>query len=578
MRSTVKGALSVALALATTLSMGACQAKQQDSGDTTTNQAAVSDAQIVEYEGTLLTAYDQKVVISGEEGDMEFATSDETLYKTGSEGQMYLDDIVSVKYHVEGNVNHADEIDLVEHMDTAIEFAGTLVDKTDQSITLVDKNLSVTFMIDEDSYIVGDLSKGDSIELTYLGNLSEYPYANVVAVVKEAETSQTATVHGVVSELADSTMLLGIDSAHAYRFGITNQTKVSGAADHLTVGDQVDVTYEGTVASQPNALSITVVKSAPKAEQVRAYTINGTVSSADSTSVSLDTGKATYTFATGKATRFYGEKPTKGYRAEITYTGTLNDKPQASIVYCVKSEQEASKAVAKKDAKKNEKKTASQKDTKKDEKADKKDDAKKDESKKDEKQESNTAQNGGGAASSDSGKSESSMKQDTTETQDSETTPTADESQAAPQPETEPTQEPEVEPTQEPESEPEAEPTQEPEAEPTQEPEADPEPAVTNPDMGVIGQGTIIEGNEKDKTVKIALKDGNTIELTYNDDTKIASGYIPQKGDVVRIEYGSTSLTLKELQLVSRAEAAAEEPAPAEQPEATAETEQSDEG
>ena len=72
--------------------------------------------------------------------------------------------------------------------------------------------------------------------------------------------------------------------------------------------------------------------------------------------------------------------------------------------------------------------------------------------------------------------------------------------------------------------------------------------------MGVCGQGTIVAGDEEKKTIDIELKDGTKITLTYNDETKIASGYIMEKGDVVKIKYTNTSKILKDIQLVKRAD------------------------
>ena len=84
--------------------------------------------------------------------------------------------------------------------------------------------------------------------------------------------------------------------------------------------------------------------------------------------------------------------------------------------------------------------------------------------------------------------------------------------------------------------------------------ETEGEDAEVNPDMGVCGQGTIVAGDEEKKTIDIELKDGTKITLTYNDETKIASGYIMEKGDVVKIKYTNTSKILKDIQLVKRAD------------------------
>lgn len=593
MSKALRNSLSVVLVLMMALVLGACKAKEKE--EPASNKTPVYDTN--EYEGTLLTAYKQAVVISGEQGDMEFVTNDETLYKTGDMDQMYLDDIVSVRYHMDGDTRLADEIDLVEHMETALEFAGELVDFGDDFITLVDKSLSITFQIDSDTYIVGDLSKGDKIELTYLGDLSEYPYANVVAVVTEAEEPKTSIVHGMVSELSGRTLLLGIDSAHAYRFTVTDGTQISGASDHAAIGDQVDITFKGRIEDNPDAISIKVVKKG----QGHSYVINGKIAEAGKDSVTLETGAAKYVFGTSGSTKYYGEKPAAGYRAEITYTGALSEKPQATIVYCVKSAKDANKATAKKeDAKTASKKNSatSQKDAKKtSENANSKktDDGAKDSqsetsSNKDKASDSTAVSEQQSDSKNVEGEQTPSPEPEATATEPKrvETTEPEPEPEQAPETETvepEPTPEPEEEVTPEPEeevtpepeeevapepeqepepeaveagqtpepeteAEPEEEPAPEPEAEPEEEPE---EEAKPNPDMGVSGQGTLVKNNWDKKAVEIELKNGKKITLKIDDNTKVSSGYTPQEGDVVKVEYGSSSMLLKDIQLVSRA-------------------------
>ena len=231
-------------------------------------------------------------------------------------------------YREEGDKKIADKVVLIEHMDPALEFAGTLVDWSDESLTLSNESLTATFQMDEETYLVGDLSQGDQIELTYLGDLSEHPYANVVAVVTEADQPDMLTVHGVVSELADGTLLLGIDSAHAYRFGVNTSTAVFGAANEAQVGDRVDIAYQGNLKETPSALQIVIVKQG----QNRSYTINGKISDVTNSAIVLATDKGTYTFGITGDTRYNGEKPAKDYKAEITYSGSLIDKPVAVIM------------------------------------------------------------------------------------------------------------------------------------------------------------------------------------------------------------------------------------------------------
>ena len=639
MRRKLVVVLTAAFALVTALALGACAAEEK--------------VESSEYSGTLVMAFQHELVLSGDEGDMEFTTSEDTVYNMGDEEQMYLDDIVSVKYHVDDNAKVADEVALVEHFDTALSFAGILVDSGDDFITLADKNLTVNFQIDEDSYIVGDLSKGDEIELTYLGDISEYPYANVVAVVKEVEPVTTSTMHGVVSELAGGTLLLGIDSAHAYRFNITDSTKVSGIANDIVVGDHVEITYEGKASEQPNALSVQILKRAPEP----AYIINGKVANVEANSITLDTGMAKYTFGTNGSTKFYGEKPANGYRAEITYTGKLNENPFASIVYCVKDAKSANKATAKKQEKKPDKKSSNS--------SAKKNDPKKStgssgKQQVEPKSSASSEQSSGSSASnskseaapapapapepkseaapepapepssgespepepssskasepepepesskasepepepesskasepepepSSSGASEPEPEPEPSDASEPEPEPepsdasepepepsssgasepepepeSGDASEPEPEPEpssseaSEPEPEPESSGASEPEPEPEADEDSEPEPEPeASEPEPEPEPKVQSAPAAAIrvsGKGTIIKGNENKRTVEIEVND-KKLTLKYDDDTNISSGYIPQKGDVVKIEYDSDSMMLKDIQLISR--------------------------
>ncbi|MBQ6651096.1 MAG: hypothetical protein IJM67_07590, partial [Atopobiaceae bacterium] len=96
--------------------------------------------------------------------------------------------------------------------------------------------------------------------------------------------------------------------------------------------------------------------------------------------------------------------------------------------------------------------------------------------------------------------------------------------------------------------------------------------AAASRDMVVVGQGTIVKVNgDKDEesrdeadenTIEVELKNGETIILKVDDDTKIAAGYFPQKDDVVEVTYGSTSLMLREIKLLDRKVEPEEDAAP----------------
>ena len=100
-----------------------------------------------------------------------------------------------------------------------------------------------------------------------------------------------------------------------------------------------------------------------------------------------------------------------------------------------------------------------------------------------------------------------------------------------------------------------AEEAAEPEPEPAAEPElaAEPEPEPKEePDIVVSAKGTIIEGNEKKRTVKIKTEDGEEVTLNIDDKCDISSGFFPQKDDVVEIKYMQKAMVLKAVKLIDR--------------------------
>lgn len=287
-----------------------------------------------EYTGTLKNAMESSIIISNVDDNniIKFTTNKDTVYDIGDETHLCANDVIRVVFHEEGVERIANQIELKEHVHQALTFEGTVSDVKKESVTLTDKALTVTFIKDSDTKVQGDLSKADEAVVTYTGDISEYPYATEIKVIKEKEEADETTVSGIVSELEDGTVLLAVNSATAYRFKIDKNTKIKGEADKLTVGDSVNITFKGDIEKTPAAIVINIVK---KAQEQR-RTINGTIKSVGDDSVTLDTGKKTYKFATDKYTKFNGDKPAKGYKSEITYVGELGKDATAIIVYCVK--------------------------------------------------------------------------------------------------------------------------------------------------------------------------------------------------------------------------------------------------
>ena len=61
---------------------------------------------------------------------------------------------------------------------------------------------------------------------------------------------------------------------------------------------------------------------------------------------------------------------------------------------------------------------------------------------------------------------------------------------------------------------------------------------------------TIVSISGSSCTVK--LGNGNTVDLTIDDDTSIAAGYNPQEGDVVDVVYTKDDMVLKDIELKDR--------------------------
>jgi len=286
--------------------------------------------------GTLKEAAQDSITISSDDGLQQFKTTGETVYDLGGMDELNLDDVVDVEYHSSGDTMTADKIILREHVQKDLTFNGQVVDVTDKAVTVTGKSLTVSFTINDETEIKGELSKGDEVALVYMGDLNEYPYASVINVSKEADkVPEKTVVSGTVTEFTEKSMLVAIDSSTSYRFELDKNTSVTGASKYVRVGDTVKITFEGDVKSSPKASNIDIVKE--KSEKTEIRLVNGTIESVAKNYVTLNTGKKVYMIQTGKNTKYTGDKPAKGYKSEIQYTGTLSSgKAQAINIYCVK--------------------------------------------------------------------------------------------------------------------------------------------------------------------------------------------------------------------------------------------------
>jgi hypothetical protein len=133
-----------------------------------------------------------------------------------------------------------------------------------------------------------------------------------------------------------------------------------------------------------------------------------------------------------------------------------------------------------------------------------------------------------------------------------------EEDKGQPEDETTPEEQPQEETTPEEQPQDETQPEEQPQEEPAPEPEPEPEP-----DVIISGEGIIEAGNPKTNTFTVTIN-GTSVTLNYDKNSKYATGYFPQQGDKVRIEYNKSQMLLNDIQLIERPVPAAEE-APAEE-------------
>lgn len=338
MKKAVKSMLTMVLAASMILIMGSC-----------------GKTEYIEVSGTLTNAVDKQISVKTVDGPVVFKTSDDTVYNLGEESELTVGDVIRVRYHKSFGKDHVDEVTVLKHYRPALVFEGKVAGIKKGGITVTGKSLTVEFNRDDDTAVRGELKVGAEVEVTYDGDLSEYPYATDVRVTKRAvdgeekkdadkdkdkekekEEVKTATVSGIVSEFTEKSMLLAIDSATSYRFTLGKDFKVTGADKYVHTGDSVNVTFKGKLGKSPEVVEINIVKKAQEEKK----TVNGKISSVEKDYLTLDTGKKSYIIHTDKNTKYTGDKPAKGRKAEITYTGHLGKDAKAVNVYCVKTSPE----------------------------------------------------------------------------------------------------------------------------------------------------------------------------------------------------------------------------------------------
>ena len=368
MRKTGETLVGLLFVLALIVGMCGCSTKSSGKGEE-------EDKTI--FAGELVDAESDRLVVKDEEETMVFSTNDDTSYELRGEEELCVGDKIEVSYHQTDGAYIADKVSLTEHQDDSTVFGGEVTELKEKYLTVQSESMTAVFTYDKKTKTKGDLTQGDSVTVTYEGNLSENPKAVSIVVIKENKEKSERSIHGTVSEVADGSAVISVDSAHACRFKITSQTKFEGATN-LKVGDEVHLVYTGDIEKDPVAQSIKITRNEFKAY----YVMDGVIDKATADSLVVKTATKSYTFSIVKETRIENKNyMTAGHKTTITYAGDLNKKPVAASIFCSK---DTVTAAEKKQAAANTTKPAADQTTPAKKEESKKDDSKKDDFKKDE--------------------------------------------------------------------------------------------------------------------------------------------------------------------------------------------------
>ena len=311
------------------------------------------------FAGELIDAQNDRLVVRGDDETMLFATSNETEYELGEESELCLGDKIEVDYHKTEEEYVADAVELKSHEEESLVFGGEVTELQKNYLTVQSESLTAVFGYGDKTKIEGDLTIGDSVTVTYEGNLSENPKAVSVVVIRENQKKTEKSAHGTVSETDNGSIVVSVDSAHACRFLTNSSTKITGDDTSVKVGDEVHVVYTGEAGSDPVAKSIKVKRN----ENQAYFVMDGVIAKVTKNNITIRTAKKSYVFKIVKDTRIKNSDYLKaGHKTTITYVGNLDQNPVAASIFCSKdtvTKQEKQKAEQAKKAGKSEKNAVS---------------------------------------------------------------------------------------------------------------------------------------------------------------------------------------------------------------------------
>lgn len=519
------------------------------------------------FSGTVTDAHDNRVTVTGNSLTVEFVIGS----KTAIDGDLDKGDEVEVEY--KGNLSEypvAQSITVTKEKEAPKQqkVSGIVTDFTEKTMSVsIDSAHLYRFTYDSKTKVSGVdkyINVGDTVTVTFTGDVDKDPAAVEINITKKAEEKKK-TITGTVKAFSNNQIVVDTGKT-AYIIRTNKNTKFTG--EKPAEGLKATITYQGNLNSKATATIVHCVKdetgkvttykvvftdgmgntlktqkvekgksaTAPSKPRRKGYTFNGwdkdfkkvtsnlTVNAKWSKNGSPEpepkptpeqpvTTEGTITHWTSDGNDTFGLKPADG--DEITLA--VGDFTDIAAGYMAEVGDVIKATYLKSDMKATKIELVS--------------------------------------------KVEKEDPQPQPDPEEEEVTPDPEKKEEpAPEPEPEPEKKEEVAPEPEPqeeaapEPEPEPEPQEEAAPEPEPEPKPEPKPKKEEPPAEVIikSGATIIEGDEKNKTAKLKLENGDTVTLNFNKNTKVASGYFPEKDDEVKITYEKNSMTLKEIQLVNR--------------------------
>ena len=225
------------------------------------------------FAGEITDALQDKIIVKSDSDILEFTTSDSTSYQLGDHQELTIGDTVNVEYHKDGSALMADSVIVENQVEKPLTLEGEITDLNATDVTVSSKSLTATFTYDQNTEINGDMTEGDEVLVTYEGDLSESPHATKIDIQKEEKDEASYEAHGIIGDVTDSSILLSVDSATAYRFTRNSGTQIVSSDNKIEIGDRAEITFTGDVNENPVATKVVVHHQAKKNQNV----INGTI-------------------------------------------------------------------------------------------------------------------------------------------------------------------------------------------------------------------------------------------------------------------------------------------------------------